>query len=517
MARRGPLAESYAGAATLVVLTLVPFLLLTAAVLPLGATIAKQVGLSTDAFDLTVALSDGAYALGTVLAVQLAVHFPTRRMLLVYVTTFTLAAVLAAWAPAPGVFVAALVVEGLCTSLMLIAAVPPLVTGWPAAKMPVTGAVMNLCIFGAVAAGPSVGALCASFGVWRQLFWGVAAVGGLALVLAVLTFEDTGPSEPSAPWDVLAVALAACGCASAFFGAGELEVAASPTAVALVPLIAGFALIVALVVYQYRARRPLMPMRAMATTFPVAGITIAMFASAAAFGLMDLVLTAVGHSERPGTTALVFLPELAAAAVTAALFGMLFRTRLTPVLAISGTVATAAAAALGAGLATHAAAGTVAATAGLVGLGVGAAVSPALFVAGFSLRSSETQRVFALVELLRGVTAFLVAPVLVFVAETGGASGFRTAMWACSAAAVGGGVLAAVVLRAGGARLQVPDLDRWQEEDQPAWVSPPLLAAWGRGAPGRPPERATGGESAGDTDREEGRGRGSGVSREPAA
>jgi len=45
-----------------------------------------------------------------------------------------------------------------------------------------------------------------------------------------------------------------------------------------------------------------------------------------------------------------------------------------------------------------------------MGLGVGALVSPALYVVGFSLRSSEIQRVFALVELVRGVTAFLVAP-----------------------------------------------------------------------------------------------------------
>ena len=40
-----------------------------------------------------------------------------------------MAAALAAWAPSGPVFAAAFVAEGLCTSLMLIAAVPPLVTG----------------------------------------------------------------------------------------------------------------------------------------------------------------------------------------------------------------------------------------------------------------------------------------------------------------------------------------------------------------------------------------------------
>jgi uncharacterized RDD family membrane protein YckC len=32
--------------------------------------------------------------------------------------------------------IAAFITEGLCTSLMLIAAVPPLVVGWPPEKMP---------------------------------------------------------------------------------------------------------------------------------------------------------------------------------------------------------------------------------------------------------------------------------------------------------------------------------------------------------------------------------------------
>jgi hypothetical protein len=64
-------------------------------------------------------------------------------MLLLYVTAFLIAAVLAAWALTGLVFVVALVVEGLCTSLMLIAAAPPLVTGWPVTRMPATGFVMN--------------------------------------------------------------------------------------------------------------------------------------------------------------------------------------------------------------------------------------------------------------------------------------------------------------------------------------------------------------------------------------
>jgi predicted MFS family arabinose efflux permease len=166
-APRGPLASSYLGAVALVVCALVPFLLLTGAIFPLLPLLSKDLGLSKSEFTLATGLADGAYAFGTVLAVQFAAHLRARRMLLLYVTAFLVAAILAAWAPMGMVFVVALVVEGLCTSLMLIAAAPPLVTGWPAARMPATGFVMNLCVLGAVAAGPAIGGLQAAAQAWR--------------------------------------------------------------------------------------------------------------------------------------------------------------------------------------------------------------------------------------------------------------------------------------------------------------------------------------------------------------
>ncbi len=238
-------------------------------------------------------------------------------------------------------------------------------------------------------------------------------------------------------------------------------------------------MIVALVIHQYRARRPLMPVRQLATTFPVCGILVAMCASGAAFGLMELIVTALQGRSSPGHTALLFLPEFGAAVLTAVLFGALFRTRFTPLLAIGGLVTLTAAAALLARLDPKAAGQDVlvAASSGLIGLGVGASVSPALFITGFSLRSAQIQRVFALVELLRGVTAFLVAPILLYLAAVIGTSlmaGIRAAVWICLVTAAGGALTAAVLFMLGGGRLQTPDLERWAG-GEPAWTSPPLL------------------------------------------
>ena len=488
MLRRGPLAQSYPGAVSLVVLALVPYLSLTAAVLPLAPLIGKSLHLSPHGLDITIAMSTAAYAFGTVLAVQLATHLPARRLLLVYVSVFVAAASLAAWAPDGGVFIGGFVTEGLCTSLMLIAAVPPLVTGFGAEKMPTTGMVMNLCIFGAVAVGPTIGAVLAAAKSWQPLFAGVAGVGLLALVFAVLTYEDRPPVDTSAPWDVVAIVLAAGGCALAFFGAGELQASGSADAGSLAPLLVGTTMIGALVGYEYRTRHPLMPVKQLATTLPLTGILIAACASAASFGLMELVLGALEKTTTPTTMGLLFLPEFGAAVATAAIFGALFRTRFTPVLAICGLLMIVAAAALF--LQVISSGGPlIALGAGLLGLGVGGSVSPALFVAGFSLRSSQIQRVFALVELLRGVTAFLIAPVLVFLATALSpkpATGLQETLWICLGIAAAGALGAMAMLWAGGVRLQVPDLDRWQETE-PAWESPPPFAKLRR----PPAERAS--------------------------
>ncbi len=476
--RRGPLVASYPAAVALVVFSLIPYLALTAAVLPLLPDIAKGTGLSEHALVVTIACSTGAYAAGTVLAVQFAVHLRPRRMLVGYEVAFVAASVLAAWAPTPSVFVAAFITQGLCTSLMLIGAVPPLVTRWPADKMPVTGAIMNLCIFGAVALGPTVGAALERSGGWRPVFWAVAVVAGMALVFSILTFDDDPAHDRGAPWDLVALALAVLGCGLAFFGAGRLQAMATGPA-ALAPLAVGTALVGALVVYEYVQKNPLMPVKVAATTVPATGLLVALTASAAAFGLTVLVLQSLQRTDSPATVALVFLPEFAGAIVVAGLFGVLFRTRYTPLLALGGLVAVGGAA--GVFLAGLPAGGpSIAAGTGLLGLGVAASVSPALFMAGFSLRSPLLQRVFALIELMRGVTAFLVAPILVFLAAAigGGSAGIRAGIWIClgiaGAGLVGGGFL----YLSGKRSLEAPDLERWHAGDEPAWQSPALFARW---------------------------------------
>src|SRR4051812_13415652 len=84
------------------------------------------------------------------------------------------------------------------------------------------------------------------------------------------------------------------GCLAAFFGASQLASHRFLDPIVIVPLLGGLAAIVILVVYQYRARRPLLTVRTMLTsTIPVAGISVALFAAAASVSAMVLTAAAL--------------------------------------------------------------------------------------------------------------------------------------------------------------------------------------------------------------------------------
>ena len=85
-------------------------------------------------------------------------------------------------------------------------------------------------------------------------------------MLSLLTFEDAPPADRDAPRAPLAIGLAAAGCVAAFYGASELLTHPFLDARTLLPLLVGLALIVVLVVNQYRSNRPLLTIRSMLTS-----------------------------------------------------------------------------------------------------------------------------------------------------------------------------------------------------------------------------------------------------------
>jgi Major Facilitator Superfamily len=492
--RQGPLAGRYAAVATMVMFALIPYLGLSAALGPLTTIIARQLHTSLQTMALGSGLANAAYAVGTVLAVQFAQHLPQRRMLVIYATLLVIGSVLTAAAQDPAMFIVGHVIQGLCTSLLLIAAAPPLAIGYPPAKLRDTAVIMNMCIFGAVALGPFIGGVQAEADAWRPLFWIVAGIAVVALVLVVLTFEDAPPANPDSPRDLPAIGLAAVGCVAAFFGASELTSHRFLDAETIVPLLGGLAVIVVLVVYQYRAKRPLLTIRTMLTSsIPVAGIAVALFAAAASVSATDLTVGVLSGRYSPVHIGLLYLPELGGAVIAAVVLGVVIRKRAMHYLPLAGMILLAAGIAVFRIEVPSSQALTLVGS-GLTGLGLGATVAPALFVAGFSLPSASLQRVFAIVELLRAVAAFMIAPIFVYFAATTGGSldgGTGIALWIGLGLAVGGGFIGAAIYALSGARPQTPNLDQFLAGPGAAWYSPPLLAKLRSSSPVVTPELAT--------------------------
>jgi MFS family permease len=477
--RQGPLAGRYPAVAAMVMFALIPYLALSAAISPLTPIISKQLHMSLQTLSLSSGLGNAAYALGTILAVQFAQHLPQRRMLLGYAVLLVIGSVLAAAAVDPGMFIVGHVIQGLCTSLLLIAAVPPLAIGYPADKLRDTAVIMNMCIFGAVALGPFVGGLQAQSHAWRPLFWIVAGISAVALLLAVLTFEDSPAANRDAPRDLPAIGLAAVGCVAAFFGASEFTSHGFENAITMVPLLGGLAAIVVLIVYQYRAKLPLLTVRTMLTSsIPVAGIIVALFAAAASVSATALTANVLAQKYSPIHIGVLYLPEVGGAVISAVALGAVIRKREMHYLPLAGMILLAIGIAVFLVSVPSSQALTLVGS-GLTGLGLGATVAPALFVASFSLPSASLQRVFAIVELLRAVAAFMVAPIFAHLATTDASSldaGTSLALWIGLGLALGGAAIGVGIYALSGARPQAPNLDRFLAGEAPGWYSPPLFA-----------------------------------------
>ena len=269
------------------------------------------------------------------------------------------------------------------------------------------------------------------------------------------------------------------GPVAAFYGASELTSHPFVSAITLIPLLVGLGLIVALVVWETRSRNPLLPLGPLLeSTIPVAGVVIALCAAAASVAVSDLTLSLVSEQRGALHAGLLFLPELAGALIAAFALGAVLETKYLQFLPMVG-MAFLAAGTLVFLIELPANPALAIIGSGLTGLGLGGTVAPALFGAGFCLPAANLQRVFAMVELLRGVAAFMIAPIFVHLATTVGGSveaGTRDALWISLGIVVVGSAVAVFLYVAGGAHPEDPEMEVFLGGEGPGWPSPQLLA-----------------------------------------
>jgi hypothetical protein len=240
-------------------------------------------------------------------------------------------------------------------------------------------------------------------------------------VLSLLTFEDVPPVDRSRRLDALALGLATSGCVAAFFGASELLTHRFLDPVTFAPLIAGLLLISALLAAEYRGRCALLDVRQLVSTIPLTGILVALCAAAASVPAIALSGAVLAPHHSPLHVGLLYLPAFGGAAITALIFGVVFRTRALHYFVLAGLILLSAGIVV-IGRTVPPSTADALIRSGLIGLGVGSAVVLALFLVAFSLRNTNLQRVFGIVELLRAVAAFVIAPMMLHFALTVGGS-----------------------------------------------------------------------------------------------
>jgi MFS family permease len=214
------------------------------------------------------------------------------------------------------------------------------------------------------------------------------------------------------------------------------------------------------------------------STIPVAGIVLALLAAAASVSATGLTAAAMAGQYSPLHLGALYLPELLGAIITAVILGNVINRRGLQFLPLAGMVFLAAGI-LVFRIQVPSNEGLTLVASLLTGIGLGATVAPALFAAGFALRATSLQRVFAIVELLRAVAAFMIAPIFAHFALNvrGGLNeGVGIALWIGFALAILGGVIPVVLYWLSGARPETPDIEAFLAGEGPAYHSPPLLA-----------------------------------------
>ncbi len=354
-----PWKQAYAPNVGLVILTLFPQLINTAAYPLLAKPIAGDLHISPAEVLNYPLLNEAAFVFGILAGVTFIRHYNVRTVYLSMLATDIAVVLAVSFAPSDIVMSVVNVLAGLLGGIFLMVALPPLFTNFEPKYFPFSAALMVPCLFGASTLAPIVCGPLATASLWRPLFWGEALVLSLALILAVFTVAPKEAQQPDVPVDWFALVMGGFSMACVFAGIQQVASHDWPYLRALVPFLVGVAGFCVLVVVEYRKREALLPMERMLHGYAVIGFVGAAFGNA--IYIADTQILTVANERiaqlQPMQVAATGWPPFAMTIVTGIIFALSLKTRWVPLYAFSGLAAiTVGTGLLLAAMETHAAA-----------------------------------------------------------------------------------------------------------------------------------------------------------------
>lgn len=222
-------------------------------------SIRRDLGGALGDLEWTVSAYTLTFAVLLMFGAALGDRFGRRRLFQVGVTVFTVASAAAAMAPGIGALIAARAVQGVGAAVMMPLTLTLLTAAVPAAKRGMAygiwGAVNGL----AVASGPLIGGSLTEHISWHWIFWLNVPLGIALLPLARLRLAESYGT--GARLDIPGTLLASGGLFGVVYGLVRGPADGWTSALVLLGLSVGGALLVAFVVHGTRAKNAMLPMR----------------------------------------------------------------------------------------------------------------------------------------------------------------------------------------------------------------------------------------------------------------
>src|SRR3982074_3605458 len=287
------------------------------------AAIRGDLSASVETLQWTVNAYNLAFAVLLLTGAALGDRFGRRRMFAAGITLFVLASVACALSGSVEWLIAARSVQGAGAALVMPLAMAILSGAFSREERARALGIFSGVIGFALIIGPAIGGfITESFG-WRWIFWINLPIGLIAIALVCMRLRES--FGPKADLDILGMVIVAAAALALVWGLLRGNIAGWASAEVMSPLAAGGLLAAAFVVWELRARAPMVPMRLFRSRAFAAGIAASFLFYAAMYGVLFLLpqflQTALGYGPLGGGlrllpwTATLFTAPIAGAVV----------------------------------------------------------------------------------------------------------------------------------------------------------------------------------------------------------